>query len=257
MTNINKLFDLTGRTALITGGGTGIGKEMAKVLSEAGASVILCARRVDKLEQAAEEISANGGRVLCVPMDITDTAQVTAGFDAASDFGTPSIVVNNAGIVSGSMLLDLEAPEWDQIMATNLKGAWLVAKEAARRLIETKSPGSIINISSMLGSAIQQGTGPYAASKAALIHLTRQMALEWAPQQIRANSISPGYIATDMVDGFLQSEAGQQIIKRNPQARYGQVADLSGAILLLASDASGYMTGTNTVIDGGHSIPQI
>lgn len=247
-------FDLSGRSAVITGGGTGLGKRFAKALSAAGASVVLCARRTDKLDETAAEICRAGGRALCVPMDVTDAAQVAAGFDAAQDFGQVSILVNNAGVAAQSLLLDMEEAEWDAVIDTNLKGAWLVAREAARRMVATETPGSIINIASILGYSTQKGTGPYAASKAALIHMTRIMALEWARHKIRVNAIAPGYFATEMSEDFLSSQTAQNMIKRIPQRRLGRPDQLDGAILLLASDASEYMTGTTITVDGGHSL---
>ena len=248
------LFDLNGRCALITGGGTGLGRHFAKLLSEAGASVILCARRVDKLKQTADEINRAGGNALCVPMDVTNAEQISAGFDAAKGLAEISILVNNAGAVSEPLLLELDETDWSRVLDTNLKGAWMVARQAARRMIESGTPGSIINIASILGSAVQKGTGPYAASKAALIHMTRVMALEWAHYRIRVNAIAPGYIATDLAGDFLDSETGRNMIKRIPQRRLGKAEDLSGAMLLLASDASEHMTGTTITVDGGHSM---
>ncbi len=254
---IAKTFDLSGRSAVITGGGTGLGKRFAQVLSAAGASVVLCARRTDKLQETAAEINKAGGRALCVSMDVTDAAQVAAGFDAAEDFGQVSILVNNAGVAAQSVLLDMEETEWDTVLDTNLKGAWLVAREAARRMIAAGTSGSIINIASILGYSAQKGTGPYAASKAALIQITRVMALEWAKYGIRVNAMAPGYFATEMSEGFLTSETAQNMIKRIPQRRLGRPDQLDGTILLLASDASEYMTGTTITVDGGHSLTGI
>ncbi len=251
------IFDLSGHLAVITGGGTGLGKRFAKVLSEAGASVVLCARRTDKLQETAAEINQAGGRALCVPMDVTDAAQVAAGFDAAQAFGQISILVNNAGVAGQSMLLDMHETEWDTVLDTNLKGAWLVAREAARRMIAAGTSGSIINIASILGYTAQKGTGPYAASKAGLIQMTRVMALEWAKYKIRANVIAPGYFATDMAEDFLTSETAKNMIKRIPQRRLRCPDQLDGTILLLASDASEYMTGTTITVDGGHSLAGI
>lgn len=251
------IFDLSGRTALITGGGTGLGKRFAEVLSGAGASVVLCARRVEKLQETAARIDRAGGKALCVPMDVTDAAQVAAGFEAAQALGPVSILVNNAGTAAQSMLLDLDESEWDTVLDTNLKGAWLVAREATHRMIAAGASGSIVNIASMLGSSVQKGTGPYSASKAALIQITRVMALEWAKFNIRVNALAPGYFLTEMSEDFLTSETAQNMIKRIPQRRLGHVEQLDGALLLLASDASEYMTGTTTTVDGGHSLTGI
>lgn len=249
-----KLFDLSNRTALVTGGGTGLGKQFATVLAEAGATVILSARRAEKLAATAAEINRAGGTAHCVPMDVTDVASVAGAFDQSAQFGEVTIVVNNAGIAIEPSLLNASEEQWDLVQATNLKGAWLVAREAVNRMIEAKAGGSIINIASILGMAVQKGTGPYASSKAGLLHLTRSMALEWARYGVRANAIAPGYYASDLADDFLGSEAGQAMIRRIPQRRLGNPTDLSGAILLLASDASAYMTGSVITVDGGHSL---
>ena len=254
---IESIFDLTGRTALITGGGTGLGKHFAKILAGAGATVILCARRVEKLEQTAAEINAEGGNAHCFAMDVTDAASIKGAFDQAESLGVVDILVNNAGTVAQPSLLQLSEEEWDGVQATNLKGAWLVAKEAVSRMAAAEAGGTVINIASILGVAVQKGTGAYAASKAALLHLTKNMAVEWARYNVSVNAIAPGYFATDLAEEFLSSPGGQAMIKAIPQRRLGNVEDLSGIILLLASNASAYMTGTCITADGGHSISMV
>lgn len=253
----DSIFNLNGRTALITGGGTGLGRHFAKVLSGAGATVILCARRVEKLQQTADEVNAVGGQAFCYAMDVTDAASIAATFEQAAGHGVVSILVNNAGMVAEPSLLQLDGDTWDKVQATNLKGAWLVAKEAVTRMAASELPGTVINIASILGTAVQKGTGPYSASKAGLLHLTRTMAVEWARYGVRVNSIAPGYYSTDMADEFLESAAGKNMLKRIPQRRLGNVDDLSGVILLLASDASAYMTGSCVTVDGGLSLAVI
>lgn len=254
---IDSIFNLAGKTALITGGGTGLGRHFAKVLSEAGATVILCARRVEKLQQTADEITGAGGKAFCYPMDVTDAASIAAAFEQAASHGVVSILVNNAGTVAEPSLLRLDEETWDGVQATNLKGAWMVAKEGVSRMVAAEEAGTVINIASILGTAVQKGTGPYSASKAALLHLTKNMAVEWARYGVRVNSIAPGYYATDMAEEFLESQAGQTMLKRIPQRRLGNVEDLSGAILLLSSSASAYMTGSCITVDGGHSLAVI
>ena len=249
------IFSLEGRVVLITGGGTGLGKHFAAVLADAGACVILCARRVDKLQQAVDEIRSAGGDAFCYPMDVTDADSIANAFTQAQEHGVVDVLINNAGTVAEPSLLELDEHTWDRVQDTNLKGAWLVAKEAASRMISSTSSGSIINIASVLGTAVQKGTGPYSASKAALLHLTKNMAVEWARYGVRVNSIAPGYYATDMAEEFLDTAKGQAMIKRIPQRRLGDFDDLSGAILLLASNASAYMTGSCIVVDGGLSLP--
>lgn len=254
---INELFDLTGQTALITGGGTGLGRQFAITLAEAGATVVLSARRVDKLEATAVEIQQSGGKAHCCAMDVTDSDSIANAFDQASQHGTVTVLVNNAGLSTYPMLIDASEETWDKAQDTNLKGAWMVAKEAATRMIKNEVGGSIINISSALGTAIQKGTGPYATSKAGLLHLTKGMAVEWARYGIRVNAIAPGYFATDLANEFLESEPGKAMVKRIPQRRLGEHENLSGAILLLATEAGAYMTGTTITVDGGHSIATI
>jgi NAD(P)-dependent dehydrogenase (short-subunit alcohol dehydrogenase family) len=251
------MFDLGGRTALVTGGGTGLGRQFAVELARAGATVVLCARRLDKLARTAETIAAAGGRAVCVAMDVADATSVRAAFDEAARHGVADIIVNNAGTSADRMLLEVSEAEWDAVVDTNLKGPWLVACEGARRLIAAGKPGSIINIASMLGTATQKGTGPYSASKAGLIQLTRCMALEWARYQIRVNAIAPGYFSSDMADDFLGSDAGQAMVKRIPQRRLGREGELNGALLLLASAAGSFMTGSVIGVDGGQSLPII
>ncbi|MCY4426242.1 MAG: SDR family NAD(P)-dependent oxidoreductase [Halieaceae bacterium] len=249
------LFDLTGRGVLVTGGGTGLGRHFARVMAKAGARVVLCARRVEKIQQCAEEINNSGGIAEYYQMDVTKVDSVKEAIAAGGRAGVISVVVNNAGVHSEPMLLDMTEEEWDGILATNLKGSWLVAKEAVAQMAEAGVGGSIINIASILGLAAQKGTGPYSASKAALLHLTRNMALEWAKYGVRVNSIAPGYFSTDLADDFIATELGKAMLKRIPQRRLGRHEDLSGPILLLASDASAYMTGTTVTVDGGHSMP--
>jgi NAD(P)-dependent dehydrogenase (short-subunit alcohol dehydrogenase family) len=246
---------LQGRHALVTGAGGGIGKHAAAVLAAHGARVTLCARRFDMVNAAATELSAAGHAALAVTMNVTDAATIAAGLEAATaKFGPVDILINNAGVVGDKSLLDMTDDEWDRILDTNLKGAWLCAREVARRLIAAGRGGAIVNIASVLGLAVQKGTGPYAASKAGLLHLTRAMAAEWARYGIRVNALAPGYIETDMVGAFLSSERGKRLIAAVPQRRAGTVEDLSGALLLLAGEGSAYMTGAVVIVDGGLSL---
>jgi NAD(P)-dependent dehydrogenase (short-subunit alcohol dehydrogenase family) len=226
----DSIFDLTGRTALITGGGTGLGKHFAEVLSGAGAVVILCARRVDKLQQTVDEINSGGGQAYCYVMDVTSEASITEAFDQAAAHGTVDILVNNAGTVAQPSLLELDEATWDSVQATNLKGAWMVAKEAVTRMVDKETSGSVINIASILGIAVQKGTGPYSASKAALLHLTENMAVEWARYGVRVNSIAPGYYATDLAEEYLESPQGQAMLRGIPQRRLGNDEYMSGKI---------------------------
>lgn len=246
-------FDLKNRTALVTGASGGLGEHFARTLAGAGARVVLAARRVERLEQLARDIDSTGDRAFAVALDVTDSANVATAFDTAEgEIGGVDILVNNSGVAVGQAAVDIPEADWDKVLDTNLKGAWLMAQAFARRAIEREAGGSIINIASVLGRRVAKGVAPYSASKAGLEHLTRALALEWARHGIRVNAIAPGYFETEMNEGFLQSDAGQATLKHIPQRRAGAVEELDGVLLLLASDASSYMTGSTLVVDGGH-----
>lgn len=246
-------FDLSGRVALITGGGGGLGRGFARTLAQSGARIVLCGRRAEPLEDAAAMIREHGGEAQPVTMDVTDADSVRAGFDSAEQhFGTVDVAVCNAGVAIPSAAIEMEESAWLKTIDVNLNGCWRVATECARRLAAAQKPGSIINITSILGQRVAGFVSPYATSKAGLEQLTRSLALEWAKLGIRVNALAPGYIATDINREFFESEAGQKMIKRIPQRRLGEVDDLAGALLLLASDASRYMTGSTITVDGGH-----
>ena len=245
-------FSLDDRTALVTGATGALGGQFAKTLAAAGAHVVLAARRLDRLDQLAAELNANGSSATSIEMDVTDPESVTRGFEQADCL--IDIVINNSGIAEPVLALEQKEDDWQRVMAVNLDGARRVAAEAARRLVAAQIPGSIINIASILG--LRQGTAvsAYATSKAALIQLTKEQALEWARYGIRVNAIAPGYIETDINRDFFQTAAGQSQIKRIPMRRLGSADELDGALLLLASDAGSFITGTTLVADGGHMV---
>lgn len=245
---------LDGKTVLITGASSGLGQHFAKVLSVAGARVAVTARRRDRLDRLAAEISDAGGTALAVGMDVTDRGSVTAALDEiAEQLAVPDVLVNNAGVATGAAVLDVTDADWRKVIDTNLEGAWIVAQETARRMKDAGG-GNIINTASILGLRVSAGVAPYAISKAAVVQMTKVLALELARYQIRVNALAPGYIETDLNEGYLNSDAGQTMIKRIPMRRCGQLHDLDGPLLLLASDASGYMTGTVIPVDGGHLV---
>jgi NAD(P)-dependent dehydrogenase (short-subunit alcohol dehydrogenase family) len=246
-------FGLSGQVALVTGASGDLGRHFASVLAEAGAAVVLMARRGDLVAAEAEALRARGLKASAVTGDITLPKGINAAFAAAeNEVGPISLLINNAGISLTTPSIDLPDSDWDAVIDTNLKGAWLASQEAARRWVAAKRPGNIINIASILGQRVASQSLPYAVSKAGLIQMTRALSLEWARHNIRVNALAPGYIRTALNDEFFGTEAGAALIKRIPQRRLGTPQDLDGPLLLLASDASRYMTGTVLTVDGGH-----
>ena len=248
-------FSLAGRTALVTGASSGFGRHFAMTLAAAGATVVVAARRRALLDTLVAEI---GGRALAVDMDVTDGASITQAFGTASAaVGPIDVVVNNAGISILKPPLDLPEAEWDAVVNTNLRGAWLVSQTAARALVAADKPGRIVNIASIVGLRTIGHLAPYAAAKAGLIHLTSVLAMEWARHRIQVNAIAPGYVETDLNRDFWHSPAGRRLIERIPERRLGKLEDLDGPLLLLASEAGAYMTGTTIVVDGGHTVASL
>ena len=235
--DIAGMFSLQGRVALVTGASGVLGAHFARVLHGAGASVALAARREAATAALAAEL---GARAVSVPLDVTAPETIAPAFAAAeAAFGVAcDILVNNAGIAVTKPALQQSAEDWDSVLDVNLRGCFLVAQEAARRLVAAKRPGVV----------------GYTAAKAGLLHMTRHLAVEWARHGIRVNAIAPGYIATDINRDYFASDSGQAMVKRIPQRRLGTAEDLTGPLLLLASDAGAHMTGAVVTVDGGHSI---
>ncbi len=251
-------FDLSGEVALVTGASSGIGRHLAELLAAAGAKVALAARRQDRLEELGHEIGAAGGRALPIACDVTKRASIANAIAAAEDgLGSLSILVNNAGVVVSKPLFEHSEEDWDFVLDTNLKGAWLMAREFARHLIDRKRPGRIINISSVLAARTIGRVPAYCAAKAGLNHLTHVLAMELARYRILVNAIAPGYVETDFNRAFFQSDAGKALIGRIPLKCLGQPPDLDGAMLLLASPAGAYITGAIIAVDGGHAVAAI
>jgi NAD(P)-dependent dehydrogenase (short-subunit alcohol dehydrogenase family) len=249
---MSDLFSLAGRVALVTGASGGLGRHFARVLHAAGASVALAARRPDAV---AGDAVALGDRAMAVALDVTDAGSIAAALDAVqARFGACDLLVNNAGIAATKPFLDHTADDWDRVMDVDLRGAFVTAQEAARRMVAAGVPGAIVNIASILGARVIPGVASYSAAKAGLVHLTRQMAVELARHRIRVNAIAPGYVTTDINRDFFASEAGQALIRRIPQRRLGTLDDLTGPLLLLASAAGAHMTGSVVTVDGGHSV---
>jgi NAD(P)-dependent dehydrogenase (short-subunit alcohol dehydrogenase family) len=254
----NDLFSLRNVTALVTGASGGLGQHFARTLVGAGAKVALVGRRIAPLAELSEELNRSGAQTAAVPFDSTDAEAVAGGFAAAERaLGTVTLLINNSGVTSTEPLIDTEEKTWDSILDTNLKGAWLCSRVFARRLIEVGNPGAIVNVASILGLRVAGQVAAYSASKAALLHLTRSLALELARHRIRANALAPGYISTELNRKFLETPAGQALIKRVPQRRLGDLSDLDGPLLLLASEASRFMTGAVIPVDGGHLVSSL
>ena len=248
------LFRLDGRTALVTGASGGLGRHFALVLAAAGASVAVAARRAEPLEGVAAEIVAAGGAAAAVALDVTDGAAVKAAFDDAEKaLGPIDVLINNAGVALTKPALETDEADWDHVLDTNLKGAWMVAREAARRMADAGG-GTIVNIGSIVAERVAGGLSAYAASKAGLTQLTRSLAVELARHSIRVNALAPGYIETDINREYFATDAGRRMVKRIPQRRVGRLGDLDGPLLLLASGASTFMTGSVVTVDGGHTV---
>ncbi len=253
------LFDLGGQCAIVTGASGGLGRHFALTLARAGAKVALAARRMEKLQELADEIAGFDGRAIPVRLDVTDSESIRDAVAAAeTELGPITILVNNSGTVARKPIFEHDEADWDKVVGTNLKGAWLMALEVSRHMVRLGHGGSIINISSILGyDRVSAQVPEYCASKAGLVQLTKSMATELARHDIRVNAIAPGYIETDLNREYLQSEQGQKLINRIPQRRAGSPKDLDGVLLLLASDASSFMTGSVITIDGGHSVASV
>ena len=255
---MSKRFDLTGKVTLVTGASSGLGVHFARTLAAAGASVAIAARRVERLSSLQAELQTPDADAVAVALDVQSGDSITAAFAAVEQaLGPIDIVVNNAGISIVKPALEMPVEDWDAVVNTNLRGAWLVAQTAGKRWLMAKRPGVIVNIASILGLRTIGQVAPYNASKAGLIHLTRALAMEWARHDIRVNAICPGYIETEMNGDFWKTPAGQRLIDRIPQRRIGKPEHLDGALLLLASEAGSFMTGSVLTVDGGHTVSSL
>ena len=253
MTN---LFDLGGKTAIVTGGGSGIGRQMAQGLAEAGANLVLCARKAERCEQAAAELEQIGVRALGLGCDVRDAEQVQAVVNSAvEELGGVDVLVNNAGTVWGATPEEMPLEGWQKVVDVNLTGVFLFAQAAGRVMIE-RGGGAIVNIASVAG--LQGGppeimnTVVYSASKGGVIAFTRDLACKWAQHGIRVNAIAPGWFPSDM-SGYVIERHGERLKEHIPLGRFGGPRDLQGAVVFLASEASAYVTGHTLVVDGGES----
>jgi 3-oxoacyl-[acyl-carrier protein] reductase len=253
--SLSELFNLKGQVALVTGASSGLGVRFAEVLAEAGASVALVARRVERLAAVREKIEKTGGRAVAIAADVLDRAAMTRAFDAAEKaLGTVTVLVNNAGVVTSGRAVELPEEEWRRVVGTNLDAVFYWSQEMARRVLAAGKRGAIINIASVLGLSVSKGVAPYAVSKAGVIQLTKALALELSFKGIRVNAIAPGWIVTELNRDYLEGEHGAAIKREIPVGRFGEARDLDGALLLLCSDAGRFISGATLVVDGGQVV---
>ena len=254
--NVRDLFDLSGRVAIVTGGGSGIGRQMAEALAELGADLVLCARRPERCEQAAEEIAGLGVRALGLRCDVSDRAEVDALVArTVAEFGHVDIVINNAGASWGAPAVDHPLEAWNKVMAVNLTGVFLVSQAAGRVMIE-RGGGKIVNVSSTaafgaLPPELMDAVA-YTASKGGVLALTRDFAVKWARYGIYVNALAPGWFPSEMSRSLLEHRA-EGLLAEIPLGRFGGPHDLKGAVAFLAAAASDFVTGQVIVIDGGQT----
>lgn len=256
-------IDLSGRVALVTGASSGLGAQFAKVLARAGAAVVLAARRTDKLKALRAQIEGEGGSARVIALDVTDLHSIRAAVaHAETEVGSIDILVNNSGVSTTQKIQDVTEDDWDFVMDTNLKGAFFVAQEVGKRMLARArgaAPGSftggrIINVASMAGLRALPQIGIYSVSKAAVIHMTRAMALEWGRFGINVNALCPGYIDTELNHHHWATEQGQKLIQMLPRKRVGKPSDLDGLIVLLASGQSHFVNGAVIAADDGFGL---
>ena len=253
--HVLSMFDLKGEKAVVTGGGQGIGKEMALALAEAGADVAVAQRHVEVAEEAAEEIKKLGRDSMALKVDVSKATDVQNMVEMAKDrFGKIDILINNAGVGQIISALDMTEEAWDRMMDIHVKGTFLCSQMAGREMVKQKQ-GSIINVSSMSAFIVNrpQGQAHYNTAKAAIAHLTKSLAIEWAKYNIRVNAIAPGYIRTPMTARVLEAKIADEWLSMSPMGRVGEPHELKGLALFLASKASSFVTGSVILIDGGYT----
>lgn len=248
-------IDLSGKVALITGASSGLGARFARVLAQAGATVALAARRTERLKELRAEIDAEGGEAHVYALDVTDVQSVQSCIARVeNDLKKIDILVNNSGVSAQARALEVTEEDYDYVMNTNLKGAFFVAQQVGKVMVDKKTPGRIVNIASVAGMRALSQLSVYCISKAAVIAMTKSMALEWGRYGINVNAICPGYIETEINSAYFKSENGQKLMNMLPRRRLGQAEDLDGLLLLLAGDASGFVNGAVIAADDGLSV---
>jgi NAD(P)-dependent dehydrogenase (short-subunit alcohol dehydrogenase family) len=256
-------IDLSGRVAFVTGASSGLGTQFAKVLARAGAGVVLAARRIERLKTLRAEIEAEGGDAHVVGLDVTDFASVRAAVaHAETEMGAIDILVNNSGVSTTQKLTDVTPDDYDYVMDTNTRGAFFVAQEVAKRMIArskgeapgTFTGGRIVNVASMAGLRVLSQIGVYAMSKAAVVHMTKAMALEWGRHGINVNALCPGYIDTEINHHHWQTEAGRKLVNLLPRKRVGQPKDLDAALMMLCANESHFINGAVIAADDGFGV---
>lgn len=256
-------IDLSGRVALVTGASSGLGAQFARTLARAGAGVVLAARRIERLKTLRAEIEGDGGDAHVVGLDVTDPASIRAAVaHAETEMGAIDILVNNSGVSTTQRLTDVTPEDYDYVMGTNTRGAFFVAQEVAKRMIArskgeapgTFTGGRIVNVASMAGLRVLGQIGVYAMSKAAVIHMTKAMALEWGRHGINVNALCPGYIDTEINHHHWQTEAGQKLINMLPRKRVGKPQDLDAALMMLCANESHFVNGAVIAADDGFGV---
>ncbi len=256
-------IDLAGRVAFVTGASSGLGAQFARTLARAGAGVVLAARRIERLKTLRAEIEAEGGDAHVVGLDVTDPVSIRAAVaHAETEMGAIDILVNNSGVGSTQKLAEVTAAEYDQVMSVNTRGAFFMAQEVARRMIArskgeapgTFTGGRIVNVASMAGLRVFHGLGVYCISKAAVVQMTRAMALEWGRYGINVNALCPGYIDTELNHHVWSTEAGQKMVQAMPRKRVGQPQDLDAVLMMLCANESHFVNGAVISADDGQAL---
>ncbi len=256
-------IDLSGRVAFVTGASSGLGEHFARTLAQAGAGVVLAARRIERLKTLRAEIESQGGDAHVVELDVTDVDSIrSAVAHAETEMGTIDILVNNSGVSTTQSLVEVTPADFDYVFDTNTRGAFFVAQEVAKRMIARSrgaAPGTfiggrIVNIASMAGLRVLGKIGVYAMSKAAVVHMTRAMALEWGRYGINVNALCPGYVDTEINHAYWKSDGGQKLIQMLPRKRVGKPADLDAALMMLCANESGFVNGAVLAADDGFGV---